>query len=388
MLEILKSNPFLVAALFLGLISVVALIGWMRAAFQLVKLQASMVSEAEQSDHFKTVAQEALSNAHESFMALAQERFRNWQSQAGGDMEKREKAIADMVKPVDEQLKAIQSVMSEMKGVDTELSKNLKALNAETANIAAAMKNPQQRGQWGEYILDRLLEKSGLVKGVHYQTQVHMKGVEGQTQRPDVVIQMQEGLQIIIDSKAPIQDVLADLDNVDTAAAARAQLAKQLREHIKALSKRDYGGTQDDSPDFVVLFLPGEHLYSSALSADSDLIDFAAENNIVLASPMLMLALARVVHMGWRQFELGKHAREIALQASELHSRIGSFMGHYQALGKSLKGAVDKYNQSVGSMDRMVMPQLRRMEDMQVVQPGKELSDIPEIEILPKTGND
>ena len=388
LITLVQNNPFIAVSVFLGLVSAVAVIGWIRASLINARLSAEQQGREEQLLHFKSVAEEALKASHENFLTLAQERFRGWQIQAGGDMEKREKAIADMVKPVDDQLKSIKTVMEQMKGTDEGLRTELKSLSSETARIAGAMKNPAQRGQWGEYILDRLLEKSGLIRGVHYDTQVTMEGAQGQTQRPDVVIQMQEGLQIIIDSKAPIQDVLADLDDPETALAARDQLARQLREHIKALSKREYGGVNDDSPDFVVLFLPGEHLYSTALSADPGLIDFAAENNIVLASPMLMLALARVVHMGWRQFELGKHARDIANEAAELHGRINSFMGHYHGLGKSLKGAVDKYNQSVGSMERMVMPKLRKMEEMQVVQPGKEISDTPSIEVVPKTGTD
>lgn len=382
------AHPFEVLCAVLVVLCLVCAAGWVLAVIKNIRLQAAIHGGEEQLNQFKIIAQEAMSGAHEGFMSLAQERFQNWQNQAGGDMAQRQKAIAEMVKPVDDQLKSLKSVMEQMKGTDESLRDNLKNLSSETARIAGAMKNPQQRGQWGEYILDRLLEKSGLVKGVHYETQVHMKGSDGSTQRPDVVIQLQEGLQIIVDSKAPIQDVLADLDNPETAAAARQKLAQHLREHIKALSKRDYGGMSDESPDFVVLFLPGEHLYSTALSADADLIDYAASNNIVIASPMLMLALARVVHMGWRQFELGKHAREIAAQGAELHGRISSFMGHYNALGKSLKGAVDKYNQSIGSMDRMVMPQLRRMEEMQVVQPGKEINDTPMVEVTPKTGTD
>ena len=320
-------------------------------------------------------------------MTLAQERFSNWQNQAGSDLEKRRTAIEQMVKPVDEQLKSLKSIMHQMKGTDEALRHDLKNLQSETSRIAGAMHNPKQRGQWGEYILDRLLEKSGLVKGVHYHTQVSVTAADGRMQRPDVIIKMQEGLHIIVDSKAPIHEFLDDLDEPATADAARQKLVQQVRNHIRDLSKKDYAH-QQENPDFVVLFLPGENLYSIVLSEDPSLIDFAAENNIVLSSPMLMLALARVVHMGWRQSELGQHAREIASQGEELHKRITSFMGSFTDIGKALKTSVDKYNKAVNSMDRRVMPQIRRLEEMQVVQPGQELPDPAELEVLPKTGSD
>lgn len=364
------ASYFLAGATFLFLIGfITTFILYFRKSIELKGLQDIRQSEKEALDqqlsHFQSVATKALNDNHETFLKIAQERFQNWQTQSGTDLEKRQTAIQEMVKPVDENLKAIKSLMDQMKGTDSALREDLRELHNQTAKIAGAMRNPKLLGQWGEFILETLLQKAGLQKGIHFETQASVKTVDGTIQRPDVVIHLQDGLNIIVDSKAPVQDVLQDLDDPENAKHARAALATQIRSHIKQLGSKGYWSNDDTSPDFVVLFLPGDNLFSLALSEDPKLIDLAAEKNIILASPMLMLALARIVHMSWRQSELGKNAKEIADIGAELHKRMSVFVNHFSKLGKNLQTAVKSYSDTVGSFDSKVMPQIRKLEEKQ-----------------------
>ncbi len=356
-----------------------------RAALK-ARSEAEQVSRTELDGLFARTAQEALKNSNEQFLLLAQEKLKQAQNDSAYDLEKRQKAIQEMVKPVDEHLQKLNIAVEQLKSTDQHLRDDLLNLHRETAKLSGALRSPTAQGKWGEYILERLLDNSGLMKGVHYDTQVSMNTDEGRM-RPDVIIKLQDGFNIVVDAKAPVNQ-FADRMQEDMPEAdyklLLADLAKQVRAHVKALGSKNYW-EQLDSPDFVVLFLPSEHLFSAALRADATLVDFAAENRIVIASPTLMMALLRVVGLSWRQVELARNAQEISAHGADLYQRLSTFNTHLEKAGRGLGQALDGYNKAMGSLERMVLPAARKLKDLHVQTSGKTLEDPVYIESLPRS---
>lgn len=328
-------------------------------------------------NQFKLNAHEAVQQAHEAFLQLAQERLTNAQKDGAHDLDKRHKAIEEMIKPVHENLKALSGAVDQSKGMYQALHDDLKNLNKETSKLAGALRNPAMRGNWGEGILTRLLENSGLIKDVHYTLQTTLQGEEGRL-RPDAIINLPDSLHIVIDAKAPINDFIRNLDDdldENSYKTLQTGLASALKGHIQQLSKRAYW-EQLNSPDFVVLFLPSEHLFSAAIQADPSLLDLAAEKKIVMASPILTMSLLRVVGMSWRQIELAQNAQEISSQGSELYKRLLTFTGHIEKVGKNLQNAMSGYDAAVGSLEKSVLPAARKMNELQ----GNSGDAIPEFQ--------
>jgi DNA recombination protein RmuC len=374
-------------------IVIIACLGWMLcigAIFYALYLRAILKAEKDSRssllNEFKILSAQALQNTNESFMTVAQERFKNWEQAQRGDLEKRQSAISEMVKPVQDHLNNLNGVMNELKGTSNLVREDLQTLSKNTLKLAGAMNNPAMRGRWGEMLLDRLLEKSGMVKGVHYETQQTYKSESGSRLRPDIVITLQDGFQIAIDAKAPIQDILEDLDNPEAQDAVRTRLATQVRGHIKELGSKSYQDALDGQIDFTVLFLPGEHLFSLAIAGDPTLIDYATENNIVLSSPSLMLSLLRVVHLSWRQGELAENAQKIADTGRDLYKSLSSFGNHLDKVGTNLERSVGAYNDARGSLERNVLSKARKFEELQAVNHTDTLPDIKVIEKQIRSG--
>jgi DNA recombination protein RmuC len=345
-----------------------------------IRLKLEKSSRDELLNQFKVLSAEALQNTNESFMTIAQERFKNWEQSNKGDLEKRQYAISELVKPVQENLKNLSGAVTELKGTSALVREDLQMLSKNTLKLAGAMNNPAMRGRWGEMLLDRLLEKAGMVRGVHYDTQSTYEGEGGSKLRPDIVISLQDGFKIAIDAKAPIQDILDDLDNPEAQDAIRARLATQVRHHIKALSAKSYQEALGSNVDFTVLFLPGEHLFSLAIAGDPELIDYAADNNIVLTSPSLMLSLLRVVHLSWRQGELAENAQKIADTGRDLYKSLSVFSGHLDKIGSNLNRSVGAYNDALGSLERNVLSKARKFEDLQAVHASEQLTSPHEVD--------
>ncbi len=321
---------------------------------------------------FKATAQEALSLSARQFLELAQEKLNAAHKDGAHDLEKRQKAIDDLVKPVQDKLKSLESVLEQVKGTDQALRDDLHRLSRETGRLVGALRDPAAQGRWGEYILDGLLEKSGLIKGVHYHTQVNVQTSEGR-QRPDAVIDMQDGFKIIIDAKAPVNEFVQRLSEELSEAdykALMAALARQVKSHVQKLGQKNYWETME-SPDFTVLFLPSEHLYSMALRADPELVEIAARNNVIIASPTLLMSLLRVVGMSWRQVELAKNAQDISALGAELYDRIVTFAGHMDTIGKGLERALSGYNKAVSSLESRVLVSARKLQDLHAAPQGK-----------------
>ncbi len=364
-----------------------ACIGWVLAIGIFIyamtiraKWNAERTSRDEVLNQFKVLSAEALQTTNESFMAVAQERFKAWEAANQGNLEKRQMAIQDIVKPVRDHLEKLGGAVTELKGTSALVREDLQNLSQSTLKLAGAMNNPAMRGRWGEMLLDRLLEKAGMVRGVHYDTQTTVTSEDGSRLRPDIVIALQDGFKIAIDAKAPIQDILEDLDKPEEQDNIRNRLATQVRSHVKALGGKSYQEALGSPVDFTVLFLPGEHLFSLAIAGDPDLIDYAADHNIVITSPSLMLSLLRVVHLSWRQGELAENAQHIADTGRDLYKSLSTFGSHLEKVGTNLERSVGAYNDAMGSLDRNVLSKARKFEELQAVNKSDSLPDVKIIE--------
>lgn len=354
------------------------------AVYTRARLKAETENRAELLNQFKVLSAEALQTTNESFLNVAQERFKSWEQANKGELEKRQVAISELVKPVQDNLKHLSGAVTELKSTSALVREDLQMLSKNTLKLAGAMNNPDMRGRWGEMLLDRLLEKAGMVKGVHYDTQSTYETEGGSRLRPDIVITLQDGFTMAIDAKAPIQDILDDLDNPEAQDAIRSRLATQVRSHIKALSAKSYQEALGSNVDFTVLFLPGEHLFSLAIAGDPELIDYAADHNIVLTSPSLMLSLLRVVHLSWRQGELAENAQKIADTGRDLYKSLSVFGGHLDKIGTNLNRSVGAYNDAVGSLERNVLSKARKFEELQAVNHSDSLPETVSLEVVAK----
>lgn len=375
----------------LGLVVALLLLVWplLRLSRDKARLQSDLGHEQDLrsrvQDEFKLLAQDVLKESQQQFLLLAGEKLKAAQTDTAHDLEKRQTAIAEMVKPLKAHLETLGSTVEQIKGTDMALREDLKNLTRETARLSGALRDPTAQGRWGEYILEGLMENSGLIKGVHYVTQ---ETIAATGHRPDMIINLNDGLKIVVDAKTPLNRFTEMLDSAageDDAARIMADLAGQVRNHINALSKKGYWENIDaDSVDFTVLFLPSEPLFSMALRADPALADLAMSKNVVLASPTVMMALLRVVRMGWRQVDLANNARLISDQGAILFQRLSVFAGHLEKVGRGLSGALDGYNSAVGSLNRNVFTAARKLQDMGVQDGSRTLGDLSEIEDTPR----
>lgn len=341
---------------------------------------------------FDLLAQESLRKSQDQFLQLAQEKLRQAQLEGSHDLDKRQKAISDLVDPIAKTMKDMEGKIEGLGRVGTGLESQLKTftddqryLREQTQNLVQALRNPAARGRWGEMQLQRAFELVGFQEGVHYHSQKTVQSGDGATLKPDFVVSMPNGVQIVIDVKTPLDPYWQMLDQQERQDDADTMLRfrQKIRDHLKGLSQKDYW-RQFDSPEFVVMFLPSEGLYSLAISQDQALLEEAARANIILASPTTVMGLLRVVMYGWQQQRLAEEAKNISTQASELYRRLAIFGDHLSKVGRSLGTAVGAYNDAIGSMERSVVPVMRKFKDMQVSTGNKELPATEMIEPSPR----
>lgn len=245
------------------------------------------------------------------------------------------------------------------------ISRTSARLNDRTDKLVSALRSPNVRGRWGEVQLERVVELGGMVKHVDFTPQ-ETAVLDGQRVRPDLVVRLAGGRQIVIDAKAPFTSYLDALEATDPEehAAFLRRHAHLLRGHVTALAHRDYIGAFHPTPEFVVLFVPADPFLDAALSADPDLLEFAFERNIALATPSTLFALLRTVALGWRQEDLSDKARQVQKLGQELYTRLNTMGEHYNKLGLSLERAVDSFNATLNSMDSRVMVTARRLNEL------------------------
>jgi len=344
---------------------------------------------------FKSLASDALKSNTSEFLKLAESNFKTLHTKASGNLEQREKAVESMVKPIREALEKtdqqIRKMEKERQTAFGSLTQHLQfmaqaqeQLQGETRNLVKALRRPEVRGQWGEMTLKRLAELAGMVEHCDFDQQ-HSVDTEQGKQRPDMVVRMPGSREIIVDAKAPMDGYLAAVEARDDSARLLElqRHARNVRDRVRELSSKGYWQQFPQSPDFVVLFIPGDQFLSSALEVDPKLLEDAMTDKVVLATPSSLVALLRAVAYGWRQEALAENAEHIRSVGQDLYERLSTFAEHLDKLGSHLSRSVDSYNKAVGSFDSRVLPGARKFTEMGI-QGKKDLPEPEPVERLPR----
>ncbi len=352
-------------------------------------------AQSQLQTSFRSLSAEALKDNNRSFLELARATLAQASEGSKVELEKRQQAIASLVAPVRESLAAVDAKIGELeknrvgayeslRAVVGGLDESQKALRAETGNLVRALQSPIVRGRWGEIQLKRVVELAGMVEHCDFFEQQSVDTADGRL-RPDMRVVLPGGASIVVDSKVPLLAYLEAIQGGEDS-VRRTHLMRhsaQVRTHIDQLSRKAYWEQFEATPEFVVLFLPGEVFFSAALEHDPDLIAYGAEKRIILASPTTLIALLRAVHQGWRQEALARNASEISALGRELHKRLGDFAGHLVKLGSSLGSAVEHYNRATGSLESRVLVSARKFEDLKAANPEVLLPELAPVERAP-----
>lgn len=323
-------------------------------------------------ESFKALSLESLEKNSQTFLTLAHETMQKFHEKTEGDLSKKTIAIQELFSPVKESLSKLNEGMvqleKERKGDQASLKEQIKnmistekELKEETALLVRALRTPHVRGRWGEMQLKRVVELCGMVSHCDFFEQQ-----QEETLRPDMVIRLPGGKQVIVDAKTPFEAYFdAMQENDEQKKTGLLQLhAKHLRAHVSSLSKKAYWENFEPTPEFVVLFLPSEGFFSAALEQDPSLIEMGVEQKVVIATPMTLIGLLKAVAYGWKQERISKHTKEIYNLGKELYKRLGDVQQHIGKIGKSLSASVDSYNKMVGSLESRVLVSARKFESL------------------------
>lgn len=351
----------------------------------------------EMQKQFDVLAGQALSSNRKAFLDLANETFLKHKQTADAELDSRRKSIQQMLEPVKETLKRYETGLSDVEKARQEaygaLSAELKHVAAaqqdvrsEAAKLAQAMRaSPKARGRWGEHQLQNIMELSGMAEYVDFHTQVSVAG-DGKRQLPDATIRLPGDRTIVIDAKASMSAYLDALDaqTEEDADAHLEQHARQVREHVKQLSAKRYWTALETAPDFVVMFLPNENLFSVALDKDPELLDFGLKQKVLIATPTTFMAFAKSIAYGWRQENMAQNAKVIAELGQELYKRLSVLGDKIAQTGKHLDKAVNSYNGFIGSLESSVLPHARKFRELDVEGTGEPIDTLQIIEVEPR----
>ncbi len=358
----------------------------------------ALLNEAKSrlEDAFKSLSSDALKQNNQSFIQLAQETLAKYQEHAKGDLEKRQQAIDQLVKPVHESLgkfdEKIRQIEKERVGAYNALTEQVKSLadtqgqlRSETSKLVDALKKPQVRGRWGEIQLRRVVEMAGMIEHCDFAEQVNVVSESGGSLRPDMIVKLPGGKQIVVDSKVPLEGYLKAIEAKDESSkeAFLREHARNVLSHVRQLSTKSYWEQFKPAPEFVVLFLPGEMFFSAALEQEPTLIEQGVEKKVIIATPTTLIALLKAVWYGWQQENLEKNAEAISELGKELYERVQIMSEHFSRVGKSLGSAVDAYNSTVASFESRVLVSTRKFKDLHVA-PKKDVEIIEPVEKAPR----
>ena len=360
------------------------------------KEKLALLDDAQRrlSETFQALSAEALRRNNTSFLELANTSLERFQESAKGDLEKRQAAITELVKPVRESLDKVDAKIQEIEktragayeALTTQVRTMMEAqgqLRTETHQLATALRSPVVRGRWGEVQLRRVVELAGMLAHCDFVEQTSVTTETGR-QRPDLVVRLPGGRQIVVDDKAPLAAYLEAFDIRDEATRLLkfAAHAAHIRAHIDALSKKAYWEQFAQAPEFVVLFLPGESFFSAALEHDPALIEYGTERRVILATPTTLISLLKAVFYGWRQERLAENAEEISRLGRELYKRVADMGGHMERMGRSLSSAVEHFNKLAATTETRVLVTARKFRDLEPAQPGDELDSVTQVETV------
>lgn len=334
---------------------------------------------------FAAMAQDAVRAAHQTFLERANETFEKHKSVARSDLEKLMTPIGETFAEFRKRVETIEQVRTEHKTALEQqiraISDGLKHNTSATSKLVSALSAPRGGGNWGEESLRNVMELAGMSAYADFTEQSHEDTENGRL-RPDVIIRMPGGREIVVDAKVSMEDYLRASDEPDE--AQRRQYlgahARKLRDHVQRLSRKEYWKPFEGRVDFVAMYVPGEQFYSAALEVDRDLFDYAARSKVLIVTPSTLIALAKAVAYGWRQEEAARNAHEAAKLGEQLYDRLAVMSGHIEKLGKSLNNSVEHFNKMNRSLETRVLPSARRFQDLQIAGPDKAIPHTEPIE--------
>jgi DNA recombination protein RmuC len=361
------------------------------------RLAAYQDAEAKLRDAFQALSADALKTNNEAFLSLAETRMREARTEAAGDIDARKKAIEDLLAPMANTLEQVDREIkdSERRRVESgaQLMQRIASLDTagqglrdETRRLTDALKRPGVRGRWGELQLKRVVELAGMIEYCDFMEQHTMQGGDDERIRPDVIVRLPGGKRIVIDAKAPLDAYLRALEAPDEIARQNllGEHAKQVRNHISQLSAKSYFEKVASTPEFVVMFLPGEMFFSAALEQDPSLIECGVEKRVIPASPTTLIALLRAVAYGWQQEAMEENARKISDLGRNLYEAVRTLGERFQTLGSRLKSSLEAYNDAVGSLEGNVLVKARKFKELQAANGGDEIKALEPIDRVPR----
>ena len=401
----------LISALVVGL-AVGALLGWLAArpaaarlqsevdkdrAVHAERLKAYQGAETRLREAFQALSADALKTNNEAFLVLAETRLRDARTEAATDIDARKTAIENLLKPM---ATTLERVDREIKDADrrraesgAQLMQTIASLDTagqslrdETRRLTDALKRPGVRGRWGELQLKRVVELAGMVEYCDFAEQQTLDGDEAGRIRPDVIVRLPGGKQIVIDAKAPLDAYLRALEapSEDARQKLLAEHARQVRNHIGQLSAKSYFDKVASTPEFVVMFLPGEMFFSAALEQDPSLIESGVEKRVIPASPTTLIALLRAVAYGWQQEAVARDAQQIADSGRRLYESIGKLAEHFDRLGSRLRSSIEAYNGAMRSLEGNVLVKAGKFKELESAGGGTEIVSIEPIDRVPR----